>query len=537
MWRKIFDKLPASIIITSESGNILSVNNKAITIFGELKNKHISTLDIFDNEKRPFFSDNHYHKMLENKFENIIIQYKTSDSYIYHFLFSSIPITEQKKKYVILYFQNVTEYIFFEKQSEELMRLTIKQDELLSESKSAYKLLGDILWEKFFNNAPESYLLVNSDMQITKINKKAQELLKDEIYIGKDVCTLKFKDKNENIVFTKDNFKKIFNSSYENYEVSLQTKDSQLTYFLLSSKTTFLNDERLLFLSLKNVTEILFFENLFEKQYDDFVSATNKLDNIIIELKNAYKLLKQKDDEILRQLRLAGEIQKNIFSVTERKFKGYSIYSNFKAASIVSGDFFNIWERENNIIDIIIADVTGHGVASALITMMIKMSLETRTSNCEDPYEMLKMIQKDLHPILSKALLFVTLMHARIDTKNDTLSLINCGHVPPIIVKENREVICPHITGLMLGVEDDFDASTYKHQLERGDTVLFYTDGIPEARDVHGKFFEPILFKKLKKMPLEHSKNIVENIFNSVLKFSAEQKLNDDITMICIKKE
>nr|HPO49576.1 PAS domain S-box protein [Spirochaetota bacterium] len=256
----------------------------------------------------------------------------------------------------------------------------------------------------FFDNNPEASVIADLEGKIVLSNKKMRDLFgsfADENNFLEDMIILSPTSQN---IFCRDAVKNYFEFEFENREVSHCRKDGFVFHFLLSVKKVELRNKLYLFLSFKNITDFVSYKNIFEELYDSLSQKTIELDSVISEKEKAYKLLKQKDDEMLRQLNLAKEVQKSIFPENSEVINGYSIYSRSKAASIVSGDFFYVWKSEEKFIDVIIADVTGHGVPSALITMMLKMSLQTRIVEFKKPELILEALKNDMHGVLSNAM-------------------------------------------------------------------------------------------------------------------------------------
>jgi serine phosphatase RsbU (regulator of sigma subunit) len=534
-----FEDAPVPMLVIDRQGKILHHNNKAQSVFSidTRSQPSVTSMPFKLNDGSPAFHDSFITGCYDNPVTGNKVEYEVSHGFS---LFYSIACNQVKindESILIFSFFDITEFVFFEKQSDELIKATIKQDSMLNEARQAYELLGDILWEKFFYDAPESYIIVNEESRVVKVNKKSQELFSRTIPVSSLLLDMNFLDKQGVNLFSHERFEQLYINEFENIEISFKDENETVSYFLVTGKSIYLEERRLLFLTFKNVTEIVFFENIFEKQYDDFVTATNKLDKMIAELKKAYALLQQKDDEIIRQLYLAREIQNNIFSLTKKKIGNYSIYSRLKAASIISGDFFTMWERDNNKLDIVIADVTGHGVASALITMMLKMALETRAKDYYDPIALIAAIRADLHPILSKSLLFLTILFSRIDLESGTISSVDCGHVPPVILKKSGEVVHPEINGVMLGVKNEFEYDEYTSTIEPGDLVLFLTDGILEARNSKGEFFEDYFFTFLSSNRELNPDDLIKQSIDELTRFTGKEEFDDDVTIICIKRD
>ena len=305
---------------------------------------------------------------------------------------------------------------------------------------------------------------------------------------------------------------------------------------LLSSRKILLDDKPYLYLSFKNISDIVSFKKIFEELYDSLSFKTIELDHVISQKEKAYKLLKQKDDEMLRQLFLAREVQEGIFPEINETIKGYEIASLSRAASIVSGDLFAILDSDEQYLDFVIADVTGHGVPSALITMMLKMSFQMRIEEERDPGLIVEAVNNDMNKILSSATIFVTLMFTRLEYSTGLIHIMDCGHTPPVIVRKDKTVERPDINGMMLGVIEEIDYGKATLQINPGDMIFFLTDGIIEAQNSNSVFYEDQFVDHLSRINEKPSSVVVDEAVNAVYSFTNKDELNDDATIFCIKR-
>ncbi len=392
-----------------------------------------------------------------------------------------------------------------------------------------------------FDNAPESLIIINRKTQIVKMNLSAKESF-TSMKEGDSLCEKQFLNKSKDCVFRNPFVESLYGADFENIEISFSGDDinNAKSFYLMTGKN--INDNldgvstHYLYLSLKNVTEILFFENIFEDQYDALIKATTKQDALIEEIRKAYALLKQKDEEMMKELNIARDVQKNIFSVKTGRLRNYLFYSKIVPAKVVSGDFFTIIDTEDRFVDFIIADVTGHGVPSALVTMMIKMSLETRVKEYNDPHDIMEHVNKDLYKLLSTAYIFLTLLYIRLETEIGLIKIYDFGHPPPIHVKKNKSVSVPKINGLMLGIKDELDYGYTEISIEPGESVYLITDGLTEARNANGEFFESRFFDMISKLSANEPETIVREIISSVKIFADKEYLDDDLTLVCLKR-
>ncbi|MCG8571923.1 MAG: serine/threonine-protein phosphatase [Spirochaetes bacterium] len=389
----------------------------------------------------------------------------------------------------------------------------------------------------FFENAPEAYIISDYDGKIIHSNIKMKQYLGETVDSGCFLFNLRFKNAAEKKIFSKPLDTNYFEFDFENREISVTKPDGFTLHFLLSAKKIEYQSKRALLLSFKNVTDFVGYKNIFEDLYNNLSTKTIELDRVIKEKELAFKMLQKKEEEMERQLLLARDIQNSLLPHLNLKHKNYELASRLQAASLVSGDFFSIWMPEDHYINLIVADVTGHGVPSAFITMLLKMSLQTSIKQYKTPEQIVKKLNNDMYQILSNAAIFVTLLFVQIDMVSGKVKVINCGHPVPIIVRENGEIEWPEINGLMLGVIEELDYGKKELIINKNDTIYFLSDGILEAQNKNNEFFEDKFLEIIKTKRDLKPEAIIENIFFDIQKFIENNQYQDDCTIICIKKK
>ena len=389
-----------------------------------------------------------------------------------------------------------------------------------------------------FEYAPEPLILVSTDRLVKKYNIKARELFGDMMTEGSEIALFTMLNPKKENIFQPKIFDVYFDAAFDNREVTYAKSDNFTMTFLLSHRMTFFGGQECHYISFKNISDVVSFKKIFEELYDSLSVKTIELDNTINEKVQAYKLLKEKDDEMLRQLNLAHEVQASIFPDINTTVHGYTLSSAMKPATIISGDILATYDKDGKYMDFVIADVTGHGVPSALITMMLKMSFQTRVAEYETAEEILNAINRDIHPVLSTATIFMTLMYVRLDYNSGVLDILDCGHPPPIILHSDGTFDVPDVNGMMLGVLENLDCGYSKCTLQSGDTAIFYTDGVIEAHtpEEYYNFYEEKFYEKLKTLSDEEKSDITKVIFEDIYKFVGSQEMPDDVTMFCITK-
>ncbi len=191
--------------------------------------------------------------------------------------------------------------------------------------------------------------------------------------------------------------------------------------------------------------------------------------------------------EMGQDLALANELQSRFLPQKPPTVAGYSFSSFYRPMQQVGGDYFDYIELDEDYLAVIIADVVGHGIAAAML--MAKVSADARfalatTKSASAAMERLNDNLTEMH--LNR---FVTLILCLLNTKTNTLEVVNAGHMPPVIRRHETgelEELPLEDSGVPVGILPKFKYDTSKVSLAAGDVVILYTDGINEAMDAGG---------------------------------------------------
>ncbi len=262
------------------------------------------------------------------------------------------------------------------------------------------------------------------------------------------------------------------------------------------------------------------------------------IENLIKERKttkerdNYYEELQRKKYE----LEIAHEIQDSFLPHEMPQLDGYDIYAVNIPAKEVGGDFYDFIPIKEGKLGVTIADVSGKSVPAALFMAVSRTVLRAKAMGNTNAVEVIKDANK-LIAEDSNSGMFVTLFYAIIDLKNKTMDYVNAGHNPPVMfIRKTGLMDCLKAKGIALGAIDTIDLEDRKINLESGDLIVFYTDGVTEAQNNNGELFgEKRLYKLIKSNYDLNAEEMVNKIKESVVSFSENQSQFDDITLMVIK--
>ncbi len=241
--------------------------------------------------------------------------------------------------------------------------------------------------------------------------------------------------------------------------------------------------------------------------------------------------------EMRRDLELAHEVQHGFLPQNRPVIPGYTFYDYYRPAQQVGGDYYDYVVLKDGRVAVIVADVVGHGVAAALL--MAKMSAEARFALATEPD--LTQAMKKLNAAIEGLDLdrFITLALAMIDPSNDNVTIINAGHMRPIIRRADTTIIEPgaEFSSVPVGIMPEVDYRPFDFTLKSGDCVLMYTDGVNECFNCEQEQFGISRIKQiLQASQPESLSDLGANIVRDVKRFIGAADQNDDICMVCFAK-
>lgn len=258
-----------------------------------------------------------------------------------------------------------------------------------------------------------------------------------------------------------------------------------------------------------------------------------------ISIQNASMLESLLERERLnRDLRIAEQVQKRFLPQDLPTVAGYEFFAHYQPTYEVGGDYYDFVPLPGNRMAVAVGDVSGKGVAAAL--MMAKFSGDTRYSILTE--NSLAATAARLNTLLCAAGIedkFITLGLCVLDAPHRKLTLTSAGHTPVIIrhADGRAEEVGQDVSGLPLGIMDD---STYQQtdvQLNPGDVVVIYSDGVTDARSPADELYDSQSNHRLIKRIAQSSggpAEVARAILQDIREFSAGRSQADDITLVCL---
>ena len=237
-----------------------------------------------------------------------------------------------------------------------------------------------------------------------------------------------------------------------------------------------------------------------------------------------------------RALNTAAEVQRRMIPAEPPKIPGFDIGTLYVPTHELSGDFFDFIELPEDNLGIAICDVCGKGVRASLLTAAIRASLRGHAANVYEMSEVLNKVNRDLcaDSLTSD---FATLFYSVLDVQQQRLTYANAGHLPPIFVRDGQSSAL-HTRGAVIGVDPDQRYGWESLQLQSGDVILAYTDGLSEALNFEDEAFgrHRVLSATLAAIEMQRdAQGIAKHVLWEMRRFAGLNIRFDDTTIIAIK--
>ncbi|MDE2429143.1 MAG: SpoIIE family protein phosphatase [Burkholderiales bacterium] len=239
---------------------------------------------------------------------------------------------------------------------------------------------------------------------------------------------------------------------------------------------------------------------------------------------------------IRQELDIAANMQLAILPRHWPNEKEFSLWGLMRSAKEVGGDFYDHFSLGNGKIGIVVADVSGKGVPAALFGMVSKTLIRATATRTTGDAGQTIAIANDILCEDNDTCIFVTTFYAEFDPGNGMFTYVNGGHPPPLLVHiDGSSEFLPMTGGSALGVIDGIPFSQNSIQLQPGDYVLMYTDGVTEAFNPQNEEFTPERIPPLfANTPIGNVNDAVERIVKSVDQHANGAPQSDDITCVAL---
>ena len=237
------------------------------------------------------------------------------------------------------------------------------------------------------------------------------------------------------------------------------------------------------------------------------------------------------------ELRTAASIQKAMLPEVFPDYANraeFELHASMTPAKEAGGDFYDFFMIDENHLGLVIADVSGKGVPAALFMMASRILLNYRSRQGGSPAEIMRAVNVEIceNNMMN---MFVTVWLGILDLTTGKMVCSNAGHEYPILRQNGRFTIFEDPHALFVGGRSKTNFKEYEVQLQQGDAIFVYTDGVPEARNNEKEFYGMERLEQVLNSVADASpKEILDTVEESVRSFCAGAEQFDDLTMLCL---
>jgi serine phosphatase RsbU (regulator of sigma subunit) len=256
-----------------------------------------------------------------------------------------------------------------------------------------------------------------------------------------------------------------------------------------------------------------------------------------IRVENARLTEEQMERERLeREQQVASEIQQRFLPAAAPVVDGYELQGISFPCYEIGGDYYDFIQRDDGKLIVALGDVSGKGTAAALLMSSLHAAVHAQADAHDSIVKTIAAVNRYLVESIPPNR-FVTLFYAELDPKNGSLTFLNAGHNPPLIVHTGGTMEQLASGGLPLGIMSDAEFREGHTKLHAGDVLVIYSDGVSEAVNPNGEEFGPTrLYETVARNIDASAGGIRDRIESALTKFCQGTPAADDITLVICKR-
>ena len=272
------------------------------------------------------------------------------------------------------------------------------------------------------------------------------------------------------------------------------------------------------------------------------INATNEA----IEANEKVAEMAKAEARIEADLTIAREIQTSTLPRMFPPFpeqEAFELFASMNAAREVGGDFYDFFMPDDSTLGFVIADVSGKSIPGAMFMMTAKTVIKSLAESGLAPAEVFSLTNKKLCEN-NEAGMFVTAWLGYLDLKTGLVRVANAGHNPPVLIREGEAVYIRLKAGMVLAGLEGIRYREQTVQLQKGDILYLYTDGVTEAMNSAGELYGEQRLQKVLSFGAEYPEPAAETgtaasvcrlVSGDLAAFTLDAEQSDDITMLCIR--
>jgi len=562
----VFQNSPNALITYDLSGAISSWNSEAENITGfsqsEVLGKSLEQVLRLDN----ILLDLSAQVQVEKNVTNSVAQILTKERQLRYINRNASSIKDQDDKVIggIESFIDLTEQIKSERLLEKryLQVQTINDISKMVSTENDFLKISDFVIDSLHKSFFESSLLAiyfyekKEDALVLKsLTGQGKELLPDGVKPGKKYA----KDRGipgkvyqsgkaitvENVPSETEYFRSTLSEAFSAFAFPIHSKTR--TYGILSIENAerihldesdqFMLDTISEFLGISAhriqlLNQITHQNRLLEKQAGDLRTVLRKVNS-------QKETIEKQNTRLIEDLQKAGDFQKSLLPKSLPKYPNIDFAASYLPSSQLGGDIYDIFAIDEELVGVILADASGHGVAAAMLSAMFKMTLQKYAAEIIDPAQVMQKLNSDFCQVLQMGEFF-TAFYAVLNRHSGQFVYCNAGHPRPLLYSYADGGVQELDTeGFLLGVMDDNITFEQKElTLDNAHRLVIYTDGVNEAIDEKQVMYGD---DRVRMRLLERANNsageFIDALHKDLKKFAGSVVFEDDITVLVMDYE
>lgn len=250
-----------------------------------------------------------------------------------------------------------------------------------------------------------------------------------------------------------------------------------------------------------------------------------------------HRQILEQQRELENEVAMAAGIQRGLLPMAPPAVAGADLAGLCLPAANVGGDYYDLMLDEQGRLVMLIADVAGHSIGSALLMAMARSILRREVAQGEPPAAVLRATNEAMYADLVNAGLFITMFCAIYDPADGGLTFANAGHNPPVLVRADGSTLELDGDGAAIGILERVDFEELTDTVGPGDFLLLYTDGVVEALGPDGEQFgEGRLAELVTASSASGTEAVIGAVVAAVHDFTGGGHQHDDITMVALRR-
>lgn len=259
----------------------------------------------------------------------------------------------------------------------------------------------------------------------------------------------------------------------------------------------------------------------------DFANKISSSVSLALENVRLYEAERKIADSLQRALLVMPETIKGV------EF-GY-LYQSAAEAAMVGGDFYDMFELDEDRVGIVIGDVAGKGLEAATLTSLVKHTIRAFASELRSPATIMEKVNKVIINRNYAAAAFVTVFFGILNIKTGKLVYCCAGHPPAILKRATQDMLLLEVNSPIIGAFPGMSFYNDEETILKGDLLFLYTDGVTEARCDKELFDEERLIDNIRRIEMTSASDVPHLIFDRIMDFT-DGNLADDMAILSIER-